>query len=200
MATTSKTTLGDELRNLQNGINANLHDATVIVGGVTFTGAQLSAQIDTFIAAQTSTVTAKNTYHTAVTNEKTSNANARIFRSQMQAYVVGRYGKTNPILTTFGFAGAKTKKTTAAVKAVAVLKLKATRKARGTMSKKEKAKIKGTVDPSIAATLAGDVTATAAPGAAAEPAVAPVAMAAPAVGAPVAGGAHGAGPGEGHTP
>ncbi len=52
MATTSKTTLGDELRALQNGINANLHDATVIVGGVTFTGAQLSAQIDTFIAAR----------------------------------------------------------------------------------------------------------------------------------------------------
>ncbi len=167
---------------------------------MTFTGAQLSAQIDTFIAAQTGTVAAKNTFPTTVTNEATSNANARIFRSQMQGYVVGRYGKTNPILITFGFATTKSKKTTAAVKAVAVLKLKATRKARGTMRKKEKAKIKGTVDPSIAATLAGDVSATAAPGAAAEPAVAPVAMAAPAVGAPVAGGVHGAAPGEGHAP
>jgi hypothetical protein len=41
MATTSKTTLGDELRSLPSGINANLHDATVI-GGVTYTRPQLS--------------------------------------------------------------------------------------------------------------------------------------------------------------
>jgi hypothetical protein len=203
MATTSKTTLGDELRNLQSGVNANLHDATVIIGGVTYTGPQLSALIDTFLKAQADTVASKNSYHTTVINEKTSNLNARTFRAQVKGYVIGRYGKTNPILTTFGFVTTKSKKTTSAVKAVAVLKLKATRKARGTMSKKEKAKIKGSVDPSIAASLAGTAAAAAAPAgagpAAVAPAMAPVAMEAPAVGVPGAGG-HGAGPGEGHTP
>jgi hypothetical protein len=70
------------------------------------------------------------------------------------------------------------------------VKLKATRKARGTMSKKEKAKLKGSVDPTIAATLAR--------GAAGEPQVAPIATGAPAVGVPAAGG-HPLAAGEGHT-
>ena len=159
MATTSKSSLGDDLRSLQAGINANLHAESLIVGGATLTGPQAAAQIDTFIAAQTATVNAKAAYHTAVTQEKTSDTAARLFRSQFQAYLVSRYGKTNPILQQFGFTPTKAKKTTAAVKAVAVLKLKATRKARGTMSKKQKAKIKGTVDPSIAASLTGEAVA-----------------------------------------
>ena len=155
MATTSKVTLGDRLRALEAGIKANFTDVqNVIVGGTTYTVPQLEAQIEAYLAAQTLTVTTGNAYHAAVAAEKTSNAAATVFRSGVEAYAVSRYGKTSPILSQLGFTPAKAKKTTAAVKAVAVLKVKATRKARNTMGKKEKLKIKGTIDPAIAATLA----------------------------------------------
>jgi hypothetical protein len=143
MATGSKTTLGDRLRALEAGIKANFTDVqNMIIGLSTFTVPQLEAQIETFLAAQTLTVTTKNAFHAAVAAEKASNLAATAFRSQVQAYAISRYGKTNPILSQLGFTPAKSEKTTAAVKAVAVLKVKATRKARNTMGKKQKATIR----------------------------------------------------------
>jgi len=169
MATTSKVTLGDRLRALEAGIKAN------------FTVPELTAKIDSFLAAQTTAVMATNAYHAAIGAEKASNALAVVFRGQVEGFAVARYGKTNPILSQLGLTPAKSKKPSAAVKAVAVLKVKATRKARNTMGKRQKEKVVGAVDPAIAAALAaGTVVGTAAPAtqpAAGTPATAAVAPA-----------------------
>jgi hypothetical protein len=147
MATTNKVTFGEQLRTLENGIKANFTAVTsVIIGGVTYAIADLTTKIESFLTAQADTAAAQSAYHQAVTAEKASDAAARVFRSQVQAYAVSRYGKTNPILTQLSFTPAKAKKTTAAIKAVAVLKVKATRAARHTMGKKQKKVIKGSVD------------------------------------------------------
>jgi uncharacterized protein YyaL (SSP411 family) len=186
MTTTNKVTFGEQLRTLENGIKANFTDvASVIVGGVTYTIAELTAKIDAFLAAQAATVAAQSAYHQAVTAEKVSDAAARVFRSQVQAYAVSRYGKTNPILTQLSFTPAKAKKTTAAIKAVAVLKVKATRAARHTMNKKQKKDIKGSVDPSIAQALASETVSASEPagqgtqGTQSPEVIAPVATSAP---------------------
>jgi hypothetical protein len=155
MATQSKVTLADQLRTLEAGIKANLTDVqNMIVGGTTMTIADVTAKIDSFLAAQTNTVNTKNGYHAAVVAEQASNVAARTFRTQLEGYVVLRYGKANPILSQFGFTPLKAKKTTTAVKAVAVLKVKATRAARHTMGKVQKKQIKGVIDPSVAEALA----------------------------------------------
>jgi hypothetical protein len=102
---------------------------------------------------QTKAIDAKNTFHTLLGHEKVSNATARTFRNQVHGCLIARYGKDNAILTQFGFQPAKPRKTTVASKAVAALKVKATRAARGTKGKKQKAEIKGIVDPQVVATI-----------------------------------------------
>jgi hypothetical protein len=157
MKSTSKQTLATDLVTLKTGLTANLTAGeTIILGGATYTVPQLTAAIDGFLAEQAKTVTAKNAYTVAVANEKASNASARALRSLLQGYASTRYGKDNPILSQFGFPPANPKKPSTAVKAVAVLKNKATRADRGTTGKAAKAKIKGSVDPSILATLTGE--------------------------------------------
>jgi hypothetical protein len=202
MSTTNKLTLGDDLRTLQAGIKANLTDVqTLIVGGVSYTPVALEAKIDTYLAAQTAALNATNAFHSAVAAQKVSDADARVFRSQMQGYVISRYGKTNPIVSQFSFKPTAAKKTTTAVKAVAVLKLKATRAARNTMGKKQKLKITGTVDPSIAEMLAGGTSSGSAPVMAPAHAVStPVALSAPAEGAAMATPGHAPAPGDVHNP
>ena len=177
MTTASKVTLGDELRSLQSGVAANLtDDHTMNIGGVAYTPSELKVKIQEFIDVQTKTIDAKNAFHTFVGNEKVSNAAARTFRNQVHGCLVARYGKDNAILTQFGFQPAKPKKTTVATKAVAALKVKATRTARNTMGKKARLKIKGTVDPSVIEAVAGHANPAPAP----TPEPAPVSPATPA--------------------
>jgi len=147
MVNQNKLTIGDGRRTLEAGNRANLNVVqTLVVGGVTYTIPELLAKIDSFIGAQTDAINAKNAFHAAVTAEKTSNVSARILRGQMHGFAVSRYGKDNPILTQFSFIPTKPKKATAATKAVAALKVKATRQARNTLGSKQKAKITGTPD------------------------------------------------------
>jgi hypothetical protein len=195
VATQSKLTLGDELRMLETGMKANLTDVqTLIVGGVTYTLAEAIAKIDGFLQTINDTTTAKNSYHTAVTTEKTYNVAARAFRTQMQGYVVARYGKDSPKLAEFSFTPSKPKKTTTAIKAIAVAKVKATRAARHTMGKKQKLKVTGVVDPALVAALSEVAPHAAAPqqpaggsgGGVAPPPVAPPAPAPAPSPAPVA--------------
>jgi len=200
MTTASKVTLGDRLRALEAGIKANFTDVqNVIVGGTTYTVPQLEAQIETFLAAQTLTVTTSNAFHAAVAAEKASNVAATAFRSQVEAYAISRYGKTSALLSQLGFTPAKAKKTTAAIKAVAVLKVKATRKARNTMGKKQKLVIKGTVDPSIAASLAGTAAPVAEPAGGPSTAMVVAPAIAPAHTAPEMAGGGSPAPGAGHS-
>lgn len=172
MTSSSKLTLGDSLRTLQAGIKSNLKvDESLIVGETTYTVPALLGKIDGHLAAQIKTINAKNAFHAAVAEEKASNLDARVLRGQMKGYAVGRYGVANPILAQYGYTPAGPRRMTAATKAVAALKVKATRKARNTLGKKQKAKIKGSVDPAIAAALATRPSAVSPVN---EPAVAPV--------------------------
>jgi hypothetical protein len=150
MPLSSKQTFGAQLRALQAAVLANHGaDDRIVVGKTSYTPEELSAKIDAYLAVQAQTVVAKNGYHLAVSNETASNADARAFRDQVQGYVIAQHGKSDTILLQYGFGPARPKRTTAAVQAVAVVKRRATRKARGTMGKKAKAKIKGVVDPAI---------------------------------------------------
>jgi hypothetical protein len=157
MPLSSKQTLGDQLRTLKAGVTAN-HGAAnpVIVEGRTYTPEELAAKVDAYLAAQAATVTAKNAYHIAVSNEKASNADARSFRLKVEAFVVAQRGQSDPSLRDYGFTPVGPRKTTAANQAIGVMAREATRKERGTMGKKAKAKIKGTIDPAIEQALKGE--------------------------------------------
>src|SRR5215472_16649023 len=139
---------------LESGIKTNLSDTpSLVVGGVTYTPSEAIAKVDSFLAVQTNAANAKNAYHTAITNEKTSNLAARTFRAQMHGYCIARYGADSPKLAEFSFTPAKPKKSLVTTKAIAAAKTKAARVARNTMGKKQKLKIKGSVDPKLVEAL-----------------------------------------------
>ncbi len=80
MATHSKVTLGDELRQLENGIKTNLNDVqSLVIDGTTYTIPELLTHVDGFISVQDAATKAKNDFHTAVTAEKASYSAARTF-------------------------------------------------------------------------------------------------------------------------
>jgi mono/diheme cytochrome c family protein len=159
MTTKSRLMIGDELRTMGVAIQANHTDEDrILLGGVQYSVADINAKIQTFLAAQARTVSALNAFHEAVAAERASNAEAKAFRSQVQGYAIACHGKDSPVVAQYGFPAAGPRKTTAATKAVAALKVKATRAARGTLGKKQRAKIKGVVDPAIAAALAAEPT------------------------------------------
>ena len=82
-----------------------------------------------------------------VANHRTAKATAAALRSDLKTYILGNYGKAAvEMLGNFGMSAPKsTGKKTAATKAEAVVKSKATRSARGTMGKKQRQSIHGSV-------------------------------------------------------
>jgi hypothetical protein len=90
---------------------------------------------------------------------------------KLKAWVVNEFGAGSQEAQEFGFLPAKVGEKTADTKALAVLKLRATRTARGTKGKRQKEKIKGTIvapaapaDPAITVPAATPAASTPAAG------------------------------------
>jgi len=160
----NRASLIERNRQAAYGVKEHLKGSVQLAGG-----SYKPADILTILAAPTSaadaTDKAKATYRTAVAEERTAKAAAKGMRESLQSYVVGIHGAKSGILADFGFTIKEPTPKTVEVKNEAVVKMRATRKARGTMGKKQKAQIKGTVEIDATAlaalqTAAGASTAT----------------------------------------
>ena len=124
----------------------------------TVTRDTLIAQFQGFINVAETTKSAQQGWHEAVQAERAAEVLVRPVRQAVRSVIQGRFGSTSKQLAQFGFVPLKPATRKAAVKAQAVVKMKATRVARATKGKVQKKNIKGTV-PAVGS----DVTSLPAP-------------------------------------
>lgn len=145
MATQNKAAQQALNRQAAEGAKDNLK-GTVQFGGESYKVSDLVDVLQAPAAASTATDRAKAAYTAAVASERAARLKARTTRAALQNYIVGIHGESNTLLAEFGFKVKKQPAKTVEVKAGAAEKMRATRKARGTMGPKQKAKVKGTVE------------------------------------------------------
>ena len=152
----SKLKMIDADQTLIKGLTANFPaKATFQVANTTLTVPNLVKLLTARIAARTKTSAAKTAYAAAVAAEEEMEAELAPIRRGVQRTLQGRYGDNNTKLAEFGFTPSKRAKPTAEVTAAAVKQSKATRVARGTLSKKQKKTIKGVVSADGGVTAGG---------------------------------------------
>ncbi len=168
----------DGINNLLQGIDP------FIMGNQTFTRSDLIAMFQKRIAAAKNTRSVRMQLSRTVESEREVDSLARPLRALVKSFVLTRFGKNSTQVQAFGFTPNRRPKKSVEVKATAVVKAKATRKARSTMGKKQKKIVKGdvtgiVVTPVTAASHAGTapVPAPGAPAAATGPTPSPAATA-----------------------
>ena len=131
------------------GVNAHI-TVPIMLGGQSTTATQIVSVFTAAIQATTALDTAKAAYQQKLAAQQAAFTAAHATAAMLKSYVLGAYGKTNPIVTDFGWSIAKAAVISVKVKAGAAVKSAATRVARHTMGSKQKAAIVGTVAPAAA--------------------------------------------------
>ena len=132
-----------------------LPNLTVLVDGVTMTGAEVVAVVEQHITAEQQILALKAQLRLLQTNVKPVRVKARAVVLSTKTAAVVAFGSASPSYENLGFAPAKQRKTvTVAEKGVAVEKGHATRVARGTKGPRQKESIHGTVPATPPATPA----------------------------------------------
>jgi hypothetical protein len=128
----------DMINGLTNDVPSTLKSMSV--GGSSMTMAQVIAQFQTILDLLTAVTAAKATYAAAVAAKKNGLVAARAFYENVVANLKQVFGATNQAaLAPFGIPPPKTKaKPSTATRAIATVKAKVTREARGTMGKKQR--------------------------------------------------------------
>ncbi|HEY8090361.1 MAG TPA: hypothetical protein VIF09_21015 [Polyangiaceae bacterium] len=136
---------------LAAGLQA-LPDTEFIASGQTLLKTAVITPLQTYVAATQQTAVTEAAWHASVQKEQAAEVAARAMIEEIKPVLQGRYGKSNPQLETqFGIAPVKKGQPSAATKAAAAAKAKATRALLGTKgSKQKKAAIAAATDPSAA--------------------------------------------------
>ncbi len=118
---------------------------SLTIGGTAYTPKSLKSELQAEDDASKSVDSTRAQLKQQVATHRAAKASAFVLRSELRTYILGSYGKAAvQMLEDFGMSAPKyTGKKTAQVKADAVAKAKATREARGTVSKKQKQLIHG---------------------------------------------------------
>jgi hypothetical protein len=115
------------------------------VNGTVLTLAQALAKLTAHKAAFAACAKAKAALHEAVLAQQALRAVVQATAAAVRAYVVAIHGANSPHLATLGFAPVVRQEPSAATRALAAEKSRATRQARGTKGKRQRAAIHGTV-------------------------------------------------------
>jgi hypothetical protein len=129
--------------------------SAVVLGGKSYTPAALVALFQSATAAINQSSNKKAEYLATVQSERDVLAGVVPVLRYLKSFVVTQFGDTQDAaqkLEVFGFTPRKPRPKNVKVKAAAVEKVAATRKARNTMGKKQKAKIKGSTPAEPATT------------------------------------------------
>ena len=145
MSKTSLTSITALEQKALSGIDKRLSNvASLTLGGIPFTPADLKKVLSDDLVARSNTTAAKAALRVAVVQQKGTGAKARALLKRLKAWLIVQSGNdVAAVLQDFGFQEPKTPKPTVKVKASAADKALATRKARHTLGKKQKADITG---------------------------------------------------------
>jgi len=149
MTTKTSTTRAAEISlfaKIVSGVNLHV-TAAILLGGQSMSASQIVAIFQAAIQASSELEAAKTAYQQKLAAQQAAFTAAHTTEASLKSYVYGAYGKTNPLVTDFGFDVAKAGVKTVKAKAAAALKSAATRVARGTKGPKQKALIHGVVAP-----------------------------------------------------
>jgi hypothetical protein len=146
MATDSKTTLKARFRDMVKGIGKRFTD-DVTIGGVRYTPAALAAVFTEADASILEADAAWRAWQDALSKRARRVKQASQVHAHVRQFIVGTYGEEAKIVfADFGMAAPKRRgRRSAAAKAAAAVKGKATRELRGTMGPKQKKAIKSNV-------------------------------------------------------
>jgi hypothetical protein len=142
----------------------------VTVGGVAYTPVVLSGIFSGAVTALQTAESLHTQWLDAVKAARATVAQARVVYKPFKQFVLGQFGDNQTVLDDFDITVSKPAVPTAATKAAAVLKSKATKEARGTTGKKQKQSVKGSVQVEITAVPVVTTPAPAAPPAPVAPA------------------------------
>ena len=132
-----------------------LPNLTVLVDGVTMTGAEVVAEVEQHITAEQQILALKAQLRLLQTNVKPVRVKARAVVLSVKTAAVVAFGCASPSYENLGFTPAKQRKAaTVAVKSEGIEKSHATRVARGTKGPRQKEAIHGTVPSTTPATPA----------------------------------------------
>ncbi len=139
------------------------------INGETMTPADVTGVYQTCIDTRSELIKQRAAYEKALEARDSAEATRQATDKGLKAWVTAAFGPESQEALEFGFRPTKVTEKSAETKATAVLKLRATRKARNTMGKRQKEDIKGTI-VAPAAPAVPAVTAPAAAPAASAPA------------------------------
>jgi hypothetical protein len=114
---------------------------TILVDGVATKQTDVVAKLQAPITASDVTATAEAAFHTAVSDEEAANAAADTSYQGLKSYFLSIYATTSELLADYGLSLVVPKQPTAAVKAAAAVKRKATITARGIVGKRKRAAV-----------------------------------------------------------
>jgi ABC-type transporter Mla subunit MlaD len=141
MKTSNKKLFLMSITQLIAGIQKHFASASVIVANQTYTGPQLVAVLQPLADLVSATTASRAAWQSDSAAETKAIAQANEFLSSLQQAVYAAYGNAVATLADFGLPPHKRTAPTAAVKAAAALKAKATRIARGEVGTKKRATI-----------------------------------------------------------
>ncbi len=145
---------------------------TFLMKSGTYTRDDLVTKFQAFVAALETTKSSNQQWRQDVQAERVLELEVTPLRVGVRAVAQTRFGKDGTQLLQFGFPLAKVRVQTPASRVLAAAKAKATRAARGTLTKKEKAAIQGTVTTVTVGTPAPQAGGSTSAPASATPAVA----------------------------
>jgi hypothetical protein len=119
---------------------------TFHVAGGAYTRDELITELDSFVAAAQATKASNTQWRSNVQSERAMEQKVKVVRAALKGIVTARFGAGAAAILQFGFPIPKPSKRSAETKAVAAVKSKATREARGTKGSVEKKKVKGNVN------------------------------------------------------
>jgi hypothetical protein len=140
-----------KLTTAQTAVPANIPaKSTVVIGGVSYTQAQLVAFITTLLAPILAAQAAKQSFAAAVLARKQNQPTVQTFLAELRAAVIALFGRGSPVLAQFGFTPHRATTSTAGKTVVKAAKSLASRAKLGTKGPKQKAQILAQQPPAFA--------------------------------------------------
>jgi hypothetical protein len=132
--------------------------STVVIGGVSYTQAQLVTYITTLLAPILAAQTAKQSFTAAVLARKQNQPTVQTFLVQLHAALIALFGRGSPVLAQFGFTPYKAKTSTSGKNVVKAAKSLASRVKLGTKGPKQKALILAQQPPAFTVSSDGSIS------------------------------------------
>jgi len=142
----SKSARIERNQNISNGLRTACPKASLPVNGKLVKAADLAKAFDDASEAEKKVVRLRAQYLAAVEEARAAESKVQPMIQPIKGFVQNTFGAQSDISASFGFSPRKVAHVDAETRAQAVLKLRATRKARGTMGSRQKAEVHGSLE------------------------------------------------------